>query len=93
MEAGDEERVEQRVLGRHTQRPPVEPRALPPLGGERLRDRRLDRVGDAEVAAVDYVAGGEGLGGARESIAVLAGWGLAGLAIAVRMFRWEPREA
>ena len=26
------------------------------------------------------------------SLAVLAGWGLAGLAIAVRRFGWEPRE-
>ena len=39
------------------------------------------------------VAGGEGLGGAREAVAVLAGWGLAGLVLAVRMFRWDPREA
>ncbi len=39
------------------------------------------------------VAGGEGLGGALEAIAALAGWGLAGLVVAVRMFRWEPREA
>jgi len=56
----------------------------------------------AEVSPLTYllrlvrecvVAGGEGLGGALEAIAVLAGWGLAGLVVAVRMFRWEPREA
>ena len=26
------------------------------------------------------------------AIAVLAGWGIAGVAIALRTFRWEPRE-
>jgi hypothetical protein len=26
------------------------------------------------------------------AIAVVAAWGLAGLAIALRRFRWEPRE-
>jgi hypothetical protein len=25
-------------------------------------------------------------------VAVLAGWGVAGVAIALRTFRWEPRE-
>jgi ABC-2 type transport system permease protein len=39
------------------------------------------------------VAGGEGLAGSLEALAVLAGWGIAGLLLAVRMFRWEPREA
>ena len=56
----------------------------------------------AEVSPLTYllrlvrecvVEGGEGLAGSLEAIAVLAGWGLAGLALAVRMFRWEPREA
>jgi ABC-2 type transport system permease protein len=26
------------------------------------------------------------------AVAVLAGWGVAGVAIALRTFRWEPRE-
>ena len=56
----------------------------------------------AEVSPLTYllrlvrecvVEGGEGLAGSLEAIAVLAGWGLAGLALAIRMFRWEPREA
>ena len=56
----------------------------------------------AEVSPLTYllrlvrecvVEGGEGIAGALESVAVLAGWGLAGLALSVRMFRWEPREA
>jgi ABC-2 type transport system permease protein len=56
----------------------------------------------AEVSPLTYllrlvrecvVEGGEGLAGSLEAIAVLAGWSLAGLALAIRMFRWEPREA
>jgi hypothetical protein len=27
------------------------------------------------------------------ALAVVAGWGLAGLLVAVRVFRWQPREA
>ena len=36
---------------------------------------------------------GETLGSNRGSLVALAVWGLAGVAIAVRTFRWEPREA
>jgi len=32
-------------------------------------------------------------GGSTEDVLVLAAWGLAGLVIALRVFRWEPREA
>lgn len=39
------------------------------------------------------VATGDGLAGSLEEIAVLAAWGLAGVAVAARVFRWEPREA
>jgi ABC-2 type transport system permease protein len=35
---------------------------------------------------------GEGLSGSPEALAALAAWGLAGLLLALRMFRWEPRE-
>lgn len=35
---------------------------------------------------------GEGLAGAPEDVLVLVVWGLAGLLIAHRVFRWEPRE-
>jgi ABC-2 type transport system permease protein len=35
---------------------------------------------------------GDGLLAAPEDVLVLALWGLAGLAIAARVFRWEPRE-
>jgi len=35
---------------------------------------------------------GEGLGSEAGSLLVLAAWGLAGLAVALRRFRWEPRE-
>jgi ABC-2 type transport system permease protein len=37
-----------------------------------------------------FVGGG---GDARGSLAALAVWGAIGLALALRMFRWEPREA
>ena len=39
------------------------------------------------------VEGGEGLAGSLEAVAVLAGWGTVGIVLALRMFRWEPREA
>ena len=39
-----------------------------------------------------FVAG-EGLGGVATEVAVLLAWGLAGAVIALRWFRWEPREA
>ena len=35
---------------------------------------------------------GEGLSGSAGSMLVVALWGLAGLAVAIRRFRWEPRE-
>lgn len=35
---------------------------------------------------------GEGLGASAGAVGVVALWGLAGLVVAVRMFRWEPRE-
>jgi ABC-2 type transport system permease protein len=35
---------------------------------------------------------GDGLGASAGAVAVVALWGLAGLVVAVRMFRWEPRE-
>ncbi|HZG35199.1 MAG TPA: ABC transporter permease [Gaiellaceae bacterium] len=44
-----------------------------------------------EVVEAVYLTG-EGLGGEAASLAVLAAWGAAGLALAVRRFRWEPRE-
>ncbi|MBD0318490.1 MAG: ABC transporter permease, partial [Thermoleophilia bacterium] len=39
-----------------------------------------------------YVAG-EGPAGAPGDALVLAGWGAAGVVLALRLFRWEPREA
>ena len=36
---------------------------------------------------------GDGLAGAATEVAVLLAWGLAGAVIALRWFRWEPREA
>jgi ABC-2 type transport system permease protein len=36
---------------------------------------------------------GEGLGSSLTALGVVALWGAAGLAIALRTFRWEPREA
>jgi len=36
---------------------------------------------------------GEGLGASGTAIGVVAGWGAAGLAVALRTFRWEPRAA
>jgi ABC-2 type transport system permease protein len=35
---------------------------------------------------------GEGLLSSPEALAALAAWGLAGAVLALRMFRWEPRE-
>jgi ABC-2 type transport system permease protein len=35
---------------------------------------------------------GEGLGSSTGPLAAVAVWGIFGLAVAVRMFRWEPRE-
>jgi hypothetical protein len=35
---------------------------------------------------------GEALPGATGPLLAVAAWGLAGLAIALRSFRWEPRE-
>jgi hypothetical protein len=35
---------------------------------------------------------GEGLLAAPGDVLVLVVWGLIGLAVAVRVFRWEPRE-
>ncbi len=39
------------------------------------------------------VLGGGSLGSSAEELLVLGAWGLAGLVVAVRVFRWEPREA
>jgi ABC-2 type transport system permease protein len=36
---------------------------------------------------------GSGLSGAATDVAVLLAWGLAGAIVALRWFRWEPREA
>jgi ABC-2 type transport system permease protein len=36
---------------------------------------------------------GSGLSGAATDVAVLLAWGLAGAVVALRWFRWEPREA
>jgi ABC-2 type transport system permease protein len=36
---------------------------------------------------------GEGIWDSPAAVAVLAAWGAAGLVLALRMFRWEPREA
>jgi ABC-2 type transport system permease protein len=35
---------------------------------------------------------GEGLGSSGGALAAVGVWGVFGLVIAVRMFRWEPRE-
>jgi ABC-2 type transport system permease protein len=35
---------------------------------------------------------GEGLGSSPGELAAVAAWGLLGLVVAIRMFRWEPRE-
>lgn len=45
----------------------------------------LDVIRDAYVT-------GDGLGGSVGAVAAVTVWGAAGLALAVRMFRWEPRE-
>lgn len=55
----------------------------------------------AEVSPLTYLLrliratflGGDGLASAPGAVVVLAAWGLAGLLIALRTFRWEPREA
>ncbi len=44
-----------------------------------------------ELIRSTFIAG-EGLGASTGAIAALALWGLAGLVVAVRKFRWEPRE-
>ena len=36
---------------------------------------------------------GEGLSSSPEAVAILVAWGLAGVLLALRTFRWEPREA
>ena len=43
------------------------------------------------VVRASYVDG-QGLASSPEALAALALWGLAGLVLALRMFRWEPRE-
>ncbi|HEU4449011.1 MAG TPA: ABC transporter permease [Gaiellaceae bacterium] len=40
----------------------------------------------------DAYVGGESVSASAGAAAAVAAWGLAGLAVAVRMFRWEPRE-
>ena len=57
--------------------------------------------GVAEVSPLTYLlrlvraafVDGTGLADAPADVATLAAWGLAGLVVAVRVFRWEPREA
>jgi len=46
----------------------------------------LELIRDAFVA-------GNGLASSPVAVLVLVGWGLAGALLALRMFRWEPREA
>jgi ABC-2 type transport system permease protein len=54
----------------------------------------------AEVSPLTYLLSlirstlvdGEGLAGSPEDVLVLVVWGLAGLVVANRVFRWEPRE-
>ena len=41
----------------------------------------------------DLFVGGEGLGGSLDSLAVLLAWGVIGVVLAARTFRWEPRAA
>ena len=45
-----------------------------------------------ELVRSAFVAG-EGLAASARDVAVVAGWGLAGVAGAFRLFRWEPRGA
>jgi ABC-2 type transport system permease protein len=40
----------------------------------------------------DAYVSGDGLAGSAGAVAVVTVWGAAGLVVAVRMFRWEPRE-
>lgn len=40
----------------------------------------------------DVLLQGDGIWSSWESVAVVAGWGLAGVVAAARWFRWEPRE-
>jgi ABC-2 type transport system permease protein len=40
----------------------------------------------------DVFVDGEGLGTSPEAVAVLAAWGAVGVVVALRTFRWEPRE-
>ena len=55
----------------------------------------------AEVSPLTYLlellravfVDGSGLGANTTEVIVLAAWGLAGAAVALRWFRWEPREA
>ncbi len=55
----------------------------------------------AEVSPLTYLlellraafVDGSGLDAAATEVALLAGWGAAGAAVALRWFRWEPREA
>jgi ABC-2 type transport system permease protein len=47
----------------------------------------------AEGLQASLLSGGAGTGLAARNVAVLGLWGLAGLAIAVRRFRWEPQAA
>ena len=55
----------------------------------------------AEVSPLTYLLrlvrasflGGDALGSGPAAVVVLAAWGLAGVVIALRTFRWEPREA
>jgi ABC-type multidrug transport system permease subunit len=44
-----------------------------------------------DVIRATFIAG-EGLESAGGPLAAVAVWGLFGLIVAVRMFRWEPRE-
>jgi len=45
-----------------------------------------------DLVRAEFIAGRD-LADSGTEIAVLAGWGLAGLLVALRWFRWEPREA
>jgi ABC-type multidrug transport system permease subunit len=40
----------------------------------------------------DVFVNGEGLESALASVAVIAVWGAIGFLLALRMFKWEPRE-
>ncbi len=62
------------------------PRLLEALAGLLPLTYLLELIRDA------FIAGG-GLEASPEALAVLLAWGAAGAAVAVRVFRWEPREA